>query len=148
MAHVEESTFIAAPIEKIFDLIADHRQALTWLEGFDRFEHCGGPERGKGARVRAAGRFLGIPVETLLEVVQYDPPCLLQSESTKGIRSRTAWRLAEVTGGTRVSFEGDYTLPIGLRLLGDQALGTIVSDQTRKSLANLKRLTEGTAATR
>ncbi len=59
MAHVEESTIVAARIEPVFNLIADHRRALTWLEGFTRFEWIGGPERGVGARVCTEGRFLG-----------------------------------------------------------------------------------------
>ena len=59
MAHVEESLAIQAPIDQIFDYIADHRHALSWLEGFTRFEHVAGPEQGVGARVRTEGRMLG-----------------------------------------------------------------------------------------
>lgn len=59
MAHVEESILIAAPIDQIFEHIADHRRALSWLEGFSRFEHISGPERGVGARVRTEGRMMG-----------------------------------------------------------------------------------------
>jgi carbon monoxide dehydrogenase subunit G len=145
MAHVEESTVIAAPIEQIFDLVADHRRALRWLDGFDRFEHVSGPERGVGARVLAEGRFLGFTAETYLDIIEYESPYRLVSVSSKGIRSRTAWILGQADNGTRVSFIGDYTLPFGLRLLGDRALAQIVSDQTRRSLANLKRLCESSA---
>lgn len=59
MARVEEHAIIAAPIDPVFDLIADHRRALDWLEGFTRFEHVAGPEQGIGARVRTEGRMLG-----------------------------------------------------------------------------------------
>jgi carbon monoxide dehydrogenase subunit G len=142
MAHVEESTTITAPIEDIFELVADHRRALTWLEGFDRFDHASGPERGVGARVRAEGRFLGIAIETELEITEYEPPHRLVSVSTKGVRSQTSWIMQLTESGTLVSFVGDYSLPFGLRFLGDRALGNMVSDQTRRSLANLKRLFE------
>lgn len=142
MAHVEEHLNIAGPIDQIFDLIADSRRALTWLDGFVRFDHIGGPERGVGARVRAEGRVLGISVDTDLEIVEYVPPFRLVSQSTSRIRSRTAWILTEISSGTRVSFVGDYTLPLGLRLVGDRALEQVVSDQTRRSLSNLKRLCE------
>jgi carbon monoxide dehydrogenase subunit G len=148
MAHVEEASIIVAPIEQVFDVVADSRQALRWLEGFDRFDHVSGPERGVGARVRAEGRMLGFSVETYLDIVEYDSPYRLISESTKGVRSRTAWILDETEGGTRVSFIGDYTLPLGLRLLGDRALGQLVSEQTRRSLVNLKRLCENSATAR
>lgn len=59
MAHVEEALSIIAPIDQIFELIADHRLALSWLEGFSRFDHVSGPERGVGARVRTEGRMMG-----------------------------------------------------------------------------------------
>jgi carbon monoxide dehydrogenase subunit G len=147
MAHVEESTTIAAPVEEIFGLIADHSRARSWLEGFERFEHLSGPDRGVGARVRAEGRFLGLTVETELEIVEYDPPRRLVSVSTKGVRSHTSWILQPSETGTLVSFVGDYSLPFGLRLLGDRALGQLVSDQTRRSMANLKRFFEGPTPT-
>ncbi len=146
MAHVEERIDIAAPIDAIFDLIADSRRALTWLDGFDCFEHVGGPLRGVGARVRAEGRFLGMVVETDLEIIEYVPPVRLVSQSTSRVRSRTSWNLSEVSGGTRVAFVGDYHLPLALRLLGDRALEQVVGEQTRRSLANLKRLCENGAA--
>ena len=59
MANVEEQAIISAPIGQVFDLIADHSRALEWLDGFTRFEHLRGPERGVGARVRTEGRILG-----------------------------------------------------------------------------------------
>jgi ribosome-associated toxin RatA of RatAB toxin-antitoxin module len=59
MARVEEQAIIPAPIDQVFDLIADHRRALDWLEGFTRFELVSGPERGVGARVSTEGRMLG-----------------------------------------------------------------------------------------
>lgn len=59
MAHVKESLTIAAPIDEIFEFVADHRRALSWLEGFSRFDHISGPERGVGARVRTEGRMMG-----------------------------------------------------------------------------------------
>ena len=59
MAHVEEQAVIQAKIEPIFDLIADHDRALTWLTGFRKFEWVGGPKKGVGARVRTEGEVLG-----------------------------------------------------------------------------------------
>lgn len=59
MAHVEEQAVVPGPIAEVFEFIADHRRALSWLEGFTRFEWVGGPERGVGARVRTEGRMLG-----------------------------------------------------------------------------------------
>jgi carbon monoxide dehydrogenase subunit G len=142
MAHVEEQAIVGAPIETVFDLIADSRRALTWLEGFTRFELVPGPERGLGATVRSEGRFLGFSVDALLEIVDYQPPRRLVSRSTGRVQSQTTWALDPVTDGTRVTFTGDYDLPLALRLFGDRVLEQHVGGQVRQSLANLKRLFE------
>lgn len=142
MAHVEEQAIVVAPIETVFDLIADSRRALTWLEGFTRFELAPGPDRGLGARVRSEGRFLGFLVEAVLEIVDYQPPRRLVSRSTGHVHSQTTWALDPVPEGTRVTFVGDYELPIALRLVGDRALEQYVGGQVRQSLLNLKRLFE------
>ena len=59
MAHVDEQAVVPGKIEPVFDLIADHGRALTWLTGFRKFEWVGGPEKGVGARVRTEGEVLG-----------------------------------------------------------------------------------------
>lgn len=131
---------IAAPIADVFDVIADDRRALSWMEGFSRFDLMPGPSGGVGARVRAAGTFLGFTLETELAIVEYERPVRLVSRSDGPIGSQTAWLLSEVPSGTRVTFVGDYQLPLALRIAGDRAFEQRVSDQIRRSLANLRKL--------
>ncbi len=140
MAHVEESVVIAAPIVDVFDLISDYRHALSWMEGFSRFEILPGPTSGVGARVRAAGTFLGFNLETELEIVEFERPNRLVSRTAGPIRSLTAWVLREVDSGTQVTFTGDYHLPLALRIAGDRAFEQLVTGQIRRSLINLKQL--------
>ena len=140
MAHVEEYALVRAPIQPVFDLIADHRRALTWLTGFTRFDWVGGPENGVGARVLTEGEYLGFVISAELEIVAFDPPWRLVSKSTGRIKSTTTWALQTVDEGTRVSFIGDYTLPLALRLVGDLAVEHMVGGQVRQSLVNLQAL--------
>jgi carbon monoxide dehydrogenase subunit G len=79
-------------------------------------------------------------VDTELEIVGFEPPRRLVSRSTKRIRSETTWAVEPVEGGSRVTFTGDYQLPLALRMLGDRALEELVGDQIRRSLVNLQRL--------
>lgn len=79
-------------------------------------------------------------VEATLEIVEFVPPNRLVSRSDGRVRSQTAWILDPIDGGTRVTFIGDYQLPLALRLVGDRAVETLVSTQVQKSLANLVRL--------
>ncbi|MGH2461733.1 MAG: SRPBCC family protein [Chloroflexota bacterium] len=140
MAHVKESIVIPAPMSAIFDVIADDRRALEWMEGFSRFELLPGPTNGVGARVRAAGTFLGFTVETELEISEYERPNRLVSRSSGPIKALTTWLLSEDETGTRVTFSGDYILPLPLRLAGDRAFEQLVAGQIRHSLVNLRHL--------
>ncbi|SRR5579875_3657045 len=140
MARVHESIVVSAPISDVFDLIADYRRALEWMEGFSRFDLMPGPSKGVGARVRAAGTFLGFTLETELEIVEYERPYRLVSRSTGPIKALTTWLLSQDESGTRVSFAGDYSLPLALRLAGDRAFEQVVAGQIRRSLVNLQRL--------
>lgn len=84
-------------------------------------------------------------VEAELEIVEFMPPYRLVSASQGRVRSRTSWSLASIETaanrtGTNVVFVGDYQLPLALRLVGDRAIETLVSDQVRKSLNNLVRV--------
>lgn len=140
MAHVKESILVSAPMSEVFDVIADYRRALEWMEGFNRFDVLPGPTNGVGARVRAAGAFLGFPLETVLEITEYEPPHRLVSRSTGPIKALTTWLLSEDETGTRVTFSGDYSLPLALRFAGDRAFEQVLAGQIRRSLVNLQRL--------
>ncbi|MBX6772855.1 MAG: SRPBCC family protein [Chloroflexi bacterium] len=146
MAHVDESAIVPAPVEQVFAVIADYRRALEWMEGFTAFDLLPGPERGIGARVRAVGSLLGLTMESELEIVAYHPPHRLVSRSVRPVRSETAWELEPAGEGTRVRFTGDYSLPLALRIAGERAFQEIVSAHIRRSLANLRRLFEESAA--
>ena len=138
VAHVEEHLVIPGPIQAVFDLIADHRRALEWLTGFTRFDWVGGPELGLGARVRTEGEVLGFPVTTNLEIVEFEPPRRLVSRSIGRVKSATAWQLESAGHDTLVTFSGEYTLPLALRLIGDRAVENMVGGQVRQSLVNLR----------
>ena len=81
-------------------------------------------------------------VATELEIVEFDPPHRLVSRSTNPIRSLTSWSLQAEGPAVRVSFTGEYSLPLGLRLVGDRAVEQVVGGQVRRSLVNLKRALE------
>ena len=140
MAYIEERAEVAAPIGVVFDLISDYRRALTWMDGFTRFDLLPGPERGVGARVLAAGSILGFTITTELEVVEFERPYRFVSQSTRPIRSETTWSLGASDQGTWIRYSGTYDLPLAMRLVGEGAITQIVTAQIRRSLENLQRL--------
>lgn len=130
--------------EVAFDFIADPRNALRWMHGFTRFDAVDPAVRGVGARVNAAGTFLGIPLSTTLEIVEFDRPRRLASQTTGRLKSRSAWELAPEAAGTRVTFTGEYDLPALLvKLVGDGLVQGELEKNAERSLAGLKHALEG-----
>jgi uncharacterized protein YndB with AHSA1/START domain len=138
---IEESIIIEAPVERVFAYVADYRHALEWMHNFTRFEPVGEPTYGRGARVRAAGTVMGLPVEVTLEIVDFEPNRRLVSWSTGMVESRSAWLFEPLDGRTRVTFRGEYRLPVLLRPVEGRLMAEL-AENARRSLANLKRILE------
>jgi uncharacterized membrane protein len=146
MAEIVKSIDIAAPVEVVFNYVANPHNALTYMPNFTKFQPAGQPEQGLGARVNAAGNFLGMHFETQLEIVEFDPNKKLVSRSNQGIKSQSIWQFRALpNGSTEVTFVSDYTLPG--RMLGwmfDKLLmEKDVEKITVQTLVNLKKVIEG-----
>jgi uncharacterized membrane protein len=141
---IYESIEIAAPIEAVFEFVADFKNALRWMYGFNHFEPLTKQSKGKGARVKAAGKLSGIPVTTELEITEFKPNQKLVSASTSGLKSVSAWLFEPTEKGTRVSFVGYYEPPHGALggILSNVWLRRELAEHTWKSLKTLKRTME------
>ena len=144
MKKIVESIEIQAPVELVFDFVADVGNALEWMHGFHKFEPLTEVTRGKGARVRAAGRIGGISISTELEITDFVCNKKLVSVSNSEIKSVSAWLFEPTEKGTRVTFVGHYELPRGSfsRLVGNLWLQHQLAEHAWKSLKNLKRRLE------
>jgi uncharacterized protein YndB with AHSA1/START domain len=120
---VRDSFAVRAPIDKVFDLLADPR----WLTGTDaapgvRIWHDGGPERGVGSRFlmegpRSRGRWAS-------ECIEFVPPTALVLHVSREGDNRhgtTSYHLEAIADGTQVLLRGDgffgITDGVVLRLL-------------------------------
>src|SRR5258708_2942703 len=131
MAFVSETVDVDAPITRVFDFVADARQGMRWLEGFTRFEPVLGfgavvPPTGVGSQVRVAGQRFGLSVESVLTVVEFEKNRRFTSRSGGPISSETTWLFEEIPGGTRVTFQGTYRIPLLLRAVGDRMVASEV----------------------
>ena len=144
MHEIKESIDIAAPVETVFDFVADFRNALRWMHGFNRFEPITSQTRGTGAKVRASGRIGGVPISTELEITQYLPNRKIVSVSNHGLKSLSAWLFEPKGTGTKVSFIGYYDLPRGPlgALMSWGFINDLLLEHTWKSLKNLKKVME------
>ncbi|HEX2911813.1 MAG TPA: SRPBCC family protein [Chloroflexia bacterium] len=146
MAEIVKSIDIAAPVETVFNYVADPRNALTYMANFSKFEPVGVPEVGLGAKVEASGSFMGMQIKTQLEIVEFIPNQRLVSRSIQGVKSYSIWQFKPLPdGGTEVTFVSDYTPPgskLG-RFLDKLVLEKDVEKNTIETLVNLKKVIEG-----
>ncbi|MBM4418071.1 MAG: SRPBCC family protein [Chloroflexi bacterium] len=144
MQRISRSIRVAAQPDRCFDYVVDPSHALDWMHNMTRFEpEASGPAR-VGSRVHASAVMLGIPLSTVVQVVDVDPPRRFVSETSGRLRSRATWEFAPVDFATDVTFIGDYEIPgIILRLVGAQTVLGELQFAAEQSLANLKRRIEG-----
>lgn len=153
MPHIARFIVITAPVETVFEFVADYRNIPRLQPHFDTVRPTTAETRGLGAQLDLHGRFLGMPITAHTTIISFEPPHLLISDSTGGVRSRSTWRFTAVppaTPGqgpptTRAGLTVDYDLTMpGGRLLGGMIQPELVN-MTVDSLQRLKRLLEGQA---
>lgn len=145
MPSVSDRITIAAPPERVFDFVADYRNAPRFMHEVEAFEPLGPITRGVGARVRVTARVMGIPVQTTLEITTYQRPTRLASRSYAGVEATATWQFVPQEDGTLVVFSSSYRLPALVRgPLKDRAMRA-AAENVARTLRNLKHLLEGDA---
>lgn len=144
LAKIAMQVDIAAPVDLVFDFVADYRNALYYMHQFQSFEPVTAQTFGLGARVKASGRLRGIPVSTELEVVVFEKDRRLVSVSQRGLRSVSKWSFEPQGSATRVTFSAEFAVP-RLPLAGavvEKLLEEEIRTGARRTLENLKRILE------
>ena len=142
MARIHGQVEIAAPIEDVFDMVADGRNEPKYNPRMARVVKLTEGPMGAGARFRAEPRGMGAKAAVTVEVIEYERPRRLRSL----VRSRYmhgAGRLSfEASGGgTRFGWDWDMALVGALRPLSP--LFTLVGPGwERRTQAGLKRYME------
>ena len=138
MASLQKSIFIDAPAAKVFGYINEPTNLPeiwpSMIAATDIEKLPSGGNRFKWAYKMAGMRFEGTSEDT--ECVDCER---VVSETKGGIESRMSWSFAPEAGGTRTTFEAEYTVPIPL--LGRLAESFIVRQNQNEAdvlLANLK----------
>src|SRR5437763_16887725 len=100
---VAASIQVAAPTDRVWEVISDPTRMLSFMSGVTRWEAEGEQARGLGARYRVLFRVGAAEVGGLIEVVEWDEGRELAWTSVMGVDQRGRWRVRGITGGrTRV----------------------------------------------
>ena len=144
MQRIAHFILIDAPIERVFDFVADYHNVPRMQTHFKSVRLLSAQERGQGAQIEALGSFRGMPLTAQMTIIGFDEPHVLVSDSTGGVRSHTTWRFDAHPGATpdtpprtraAVVIEYEITIP-GLSLLS----GLVHRDVDHMTMDSLRRL--------
>ena len=137
MAKAESEIIVNAPIEDVFAYLSDTRLHTQWDEGLDGIVHEPDGPIQLGTKITEKRRFLGRPVETMSEVVEFDPPHKYTRSGEDPFPSRGTVTFEPVEEGTKVTFTLELAAS-GFFALAAPLLATALKNSTSDMLKHFK----------
>jgi uncharacterized membrane protein len=135
---------VACPPPAVFDWVADYHHVAEVLEGVSRWEPLQREARGRGARFDVAMSALGLPLESILVLDEWEEPHRIGWRSESGLIEQSGrWQFEPSGSGTRVSLSIGYVPPLGV--IGRMVAGEVdalVRVRLRGALERMKRFLE------
>lgn len=136
MSRVVVSREIAAPPERVWELITDLRSAPTRLSGIKRVEMLAGPEFGVGTRWRETREMFGREATEEMTITQVDPGRSYRAHAdSRGVEYTSQLQVEPTAAGSRLSMslEAQVGNPVLRILLAVPA--RLMQGMTRKEIA-------------
>jgi uncharacterized protein YndB with AHSA1/START domain len=138
MAHIAGEVTIAAPLDEVFDIVADERNEPRYNPRIVRAEKVSEGPVGPGARFVAEPKSMGRRGEMAVEVLEYDRPHRLHNVVRSSyMQVDGTVTFAEVDGGTRLRWDWDMDLVGPMRVLSP-VLAVIGPRWERRNWVGLK----------
>ena len=142
MARISGEVTIEAPVEEVFDLVADERNEPRYNPRIVRAEKVTEGPVGRGSRFVAEPRSTGSKGEMTLEVLEYDRPHRLHNvvrSSYMHVEGTVTFE--PVDGGTRLRWDWDMGLVGPMRALSP-VLALVGPGWERRNWVGLKEYME------
>jgi uncharacterized protein YndB with AHSA1/START domain len=144
MAHITGEVTIDAPVEEVFDLVADERNEPSYNHRIVRAEKVGKGPVGKGSRFVAEPKGMGARGEMTLEILDYDRPHRLHNAiRSPYMQVDGTLSFDESAGRTRLRWDWDMDLVGTWRVLSP-VLSLVGPRWERRNWVDLKRYVEST----
>ena len=118
MAHIVGEVTIDAPVDEVFDMVADERNEPRYNPRIVRAEKLTSGPVGRHARFVAFPRSLGSKGAMTLEILEYDRPNRLRNVIRSSyMQVEGTLRFEDVGGGTRLTWSWDISLLGAMRAL-------------------------------
>ena len=148
MPYVEQSIDIQAPVEAVYDMIANQPERMAdWWPPIELQERVTPPPTDLGSVSRYVYNMMGVKIRGEHEVLEMIPNEHLRVKTTSGIDSQFDFHFAPSGNGTNLTIRVDYTLPgsvIG-QLLNKIAIERKNEQDLEEGLHNLKQIVENEA---
>jgi uncharacterized protein YndB with AHSA1/START domain len=134
---------IRAPIEKVFNYVADFRKYSDWQEGIIESSQTPDGPTGPGTKFKTARTLFGRKLEAGGEVTQFEPNSKFAFTTTSGPISFTLSQTFEpVDGGTRMTVHVEAEAS-GFFKLAEGMLESNMKKQFEDQTVKLKAMLEG-----
>jgi uncharacterized protein YndB with AHSA1/START domain len=147
MGHISRTTHIEATPEQVFDLWANPERYREWMVPATEVKDITGTPGTVGYGWISVTTFAGRRMEAPMKVTAVQRPRSVEAKTTGSMAATVRMRLEPAAGGTDVTAESEYEMPLGF--IGDAANKLFVeksmAESWDKSLAKFKALVEAEA---
>ena len=140
MAHIAGEVHVDAPIDTVFDVVADSRNEPAYNPAMTRVELLTPEPIGAGTRFRAYMGKAGMPM--LVELTEVERPHLLASRTTSSMMETTGTLSFTETGGGTTMRWNWRVRAVGWHRLLTPVFGLVGSRMERRIWTSLKRYVE------
>ena len=142
MSTVVRKTTIHAPVEEVFKYLEDKNHFPEfWPSMMEVSDIRDLPTGGK--HFHWVYKMAGVRFEGDTDEIEYVPNKRMVGQNLKGIESTVTWELEEREGGTELTFEADYKVPVPLvGKLAENVVAKINDNEAVAMLANIKATLE------
>ena len=143
MVEVETNVLVDQPMKKVFDFVTTPENDAQWYIGVESRDHTPDEPSGVGSTSMSTIRFLGIPIEVVWEVVEYESPTKISVMTIEGPVSVESGYTFEAVGEdqTKVTVHGEADVG-KIFSLADPLVERMAQRQWEASFENLKDVLE------
>jgi len=148
MGHISRTIHIEATPEQVFDIFTNPERFREWQVPEAEVTDMTGTPGAVGFGWTSVSKFAGRKMESQMSATAVDRPRSFEVRSTGSGTGTLRGRFEPAAGGTDVTIESEYGMPLGF--IGDAADKLFVeksmADSWDKSLAKFKALVEAEAS--
>lgn len=142
MTRIAGEVVIDAPVEEVFDLVADERNEPRYNPRIARARKVGAGPVGAGSQFVAEPRRVGRRGEMTLTILEYERPRRLHNAiESSAMQVDGTLTFDEVDGGTRLAWDWDMALTGPMRVL-TPVLAAVGPAWERRNWVDLKNYLE------